>query len=214
MTGVTDVLDVQHTLNRILGTASPFNRSAANTYADEVINVQDIVCTVNIVLNQQNTRARSLNRAQATDTQAWLYAADGQLRLASTVEVGAIDVELRGVNTSQVSLLLNHSRFQMIGRNTEWGSRYMIFSPTGQTIPAGTETALLRMSGAGQPVSVACSDPQAQEVFVAVGSAPTGIAEVQGAAESETFYNLSGQRVDSPRKGIYLQRGRKVIVKK
>lgn len=187
MTGATDVLDVQHTLNRILGTASPFNRSAANTYADEVINVQDIVCTVNIVLNQQNTRARSLNRAQATDTQAWLYAADGQLRLASTVEVGAIDVELRGVNTSQVSLLLNHSRFQMIGRNTAEGSRYVIFSPTGEMIPAGEVTALLKLSAQAEVVAVQAADSLAEEMSITVGQEPTGIAQLMDGTLAARF---------------------------
>lgn len=187
MTGATDVLDVQHTLNRILGTASPFNRSAANTYADEVINVQDIVCTVNIVLNQQNTRARSLNRAQATDTQAWLYAADGQLRLASTVEVGAIDVELRGVNTSQVSLLLNHSRFQMIGRNTAEGSRYVIFSPTGEMIPAGEVTALLKLSTQAEVVAVQAANSLAEEMSITVGQEPTGIAQLMDGTLAARF---------------------------
>ena len=53
MSGATDVLDVQHTLNRILGSVWIFNYSAANTYTDETINVQDIVCTVNIVLDNE-----------------------------------------------------------------------------------------------------------------------------------------------------------------
>ena len=58
MSGATDVLDVQHTLNRILGTAWNFNYSAANTYQDNMINVQDIVCTVNIVLDNESSIAR------------------------------------------------------------------------------------------------------------------------------------------------------------
>ena len=217
MTGATNVLDVQYTLNFILAPSvtTVFNWSAANTYTDNTINVQDIVQTVNIILGlPRHPDYASRAGSDEAVCDGYVYARQGRIVLTAGKDVSAIDIDLEGVSTDEVALALNRRDFQMIGRNTEWGSRYMIFSPTGQTIPAGTETALLRMSGAGQPVSVACSDPQAQEVFVAVGSAPTGIAEVQGAAESETFYNLSGQRVDSPRKGIYLQRGRKVIVKK
>lgn len=189
MSGATDVLDVQHTLNRILSSATPFNYSAANTYSDDKINVQDIVCTVNIVLNNEHSAFIPTGYPQDTDDQpslargmqsdAWLYTENGRLFIASATEMGAIDVELAGVSTSQVSLLLNHKQFQMIGRNTEQGSRYVIFSPTGQPIPAGEATALLKISASAQPVAVLASDMDAQAVSVALDQRPTSIAQLK-----------------------------------
>lgn len=218
MTGATNVLDVQYMVNYILApsTVGDFNYSAANTYADATINVQDIVQTVNIILGVPRTPNYGSRAESGDDDTTWdgyVYALQERIVLTATKDVSAIDIDLEGVSTDEVALMLNRRDFQMIGRNTEWGSRYMIFSPTGKMIPAGTATALLRMSGAGQPVSVECANPQAQAVTVAVGSAPTGIASVRGEAAQEAFYNLSGQRVDNPRKGVYLQRGKKIVVK-
>jgi hypothetical protein len=45
---------------------------------------------------------------------------------------------------------------------------------------------------------------------------PTGISEVQGAkrnVQDDVFYNLAGQRVVNPTKGIYVVNGKKVIIK-
>ena len=188
MSGATDVLDVQHTLNHILGSVWNFNYSAANTYTDKTINVQDIVCTVNIILAQeQSTVASSRGEQEVNTPEAWLYTRDGQLVLATSKEVGAIDVELSGVSTSQVSLLLNHSHFQMIGRNTEYGARFVIFSPTGQAIPAGELNALLRLSSHAEIVTAQIADITADEVNVVLGSEPTSIGQVRDGMMAARF---------------------------
>jgi len=193
MSGYTDVLDVQHTLNRILATASPFNFSAANTYTDEIINVQDIVCTVNIVLDNEQQQAGTTQSAAShragTDNgaKAWLYTANGQLMLAANTEVGALDIELQGVSTSQVSLLLNHSQFQMMGRNTATGSRYVIFSPTGQAIPAGEMSALLKLSGNAHVVGAQVSDMTAEEIGTVLNQQPTGIGQLMDGTLAARF---------------------------
>ena len=183
MSGATDVLDVQHTLNKILATASPFNYSAANTYADERINVQDIVCTVNIVLDQESLavdepNAASMSRTQSSAPRTWVYTAGEQLRLVSATEVGALAIELRGVKTSQVSLLLNHSQYQLVGRDTEQGSRYVIFSPTGRLIPAGEVTALLKISAEAEVVAAEAADSNAEKLDIVVGGEPTDISQL------------------------------------
>jgi len=41
----------------------------------------------------------------------------------------------------------------------------------------------------------------------------TGINEVNNDLGRAVFYNLNGQRIDSPRKGIYLRNGKKMIIK-
>ena len=46
------------------------------------------------------------------------------------------------------------------------------------------------------------------------GTEATGIdGLLKAAAEQDVYYNLNGQRTENPRKGIYVQRGRKVIIK-
>ena len=41
----------------------------------------------------------------------------------------------------------------------------------------------------------------------------TGINDINGDTDRGTFYNLNGQRINSPRKGIYLRNGKKMIIK-
>lgn len=183
--GDVDVLDVQHTLNYILATAQPFNYWAANTYVDQRINVQDIVCTVNIMLGlPNNVRQGSLARSityngnpESSETQCWVYEENSRIAIAPTTDVAAVDIEIEGAGTDEVSLLLNHKQFQMIGQNTPTGSRYVIFSPTGNTIPAEKVSALLALSHSAQPVAVRCADVKAREVVTTIGQT-TGITEV------------------------------------
>ncbi len=181
--GSVNVLDVQHTLNYILATAQPFNLWAANTYDDKLINVQDIVCTVNIMLGLPNKArmadmARGASAETADDAQCWVYEENNRIIMAPATDVAAVDIEIDGVTTDEVSLLLNHKQFQMIGQNTSTGSRYVIFSPTGSTIPTGKLSALLSMSHSGQPAAVDCADTRACRVATTIGNT-TGIQEVQ-----------------------------------
>ena len=81
-----DVLDVQHTLNYILATAQPFNYWAGNAYQDQIINVQDIVCTVNIMLGLPNQcppqrPGSQLDRRadDAADASCWVYEQNGRI---------------------------------------------------------------------------------------------------------------------------------------
>jgi hypothetical protein len=195
MSGYTNVLDVQHTLNRILFTATPFNYSAANTYADNTINVQDIVCTVNIIMGNEdlNATARSLIldgeslRRAAAQPQANLFVNEGRVNISSLVPVGALDIELKGVSTQQVSLLLNHRQYQMIGRNTAEGSRYVIYSPVGQAIPADDVQALLKVSGTAEILAAQVSDMDAAELPIAIGDTPTGIRQLANGTLAARF---------------------------
>lgn len=61
----------------------------------------------------------------------------------------------------------------------------------------------------------AVSAPSFNIVFFDDGT--TGISEMQGAGEktqgTEVFYNLNGQRVAQPTKGLYIVNGKKVIIK-
>lgn len=220
--GYTDVLDVQWTLNYILTPtkALPFNRSAANTYEDEKVNVQDIVCTVNIVLEDEdetntNGARRYVRRqtpADETPIQSWLYTEGGRVKVNTEVPVAALDIELEGVRTDEVSLLLNQNHFQIKGRNTKRGSRFVIFSPDGSTIPADCTTAILALSNNGQLTAIQCANKEAREIVASIGL-PTGIDTLDGNGHnsSDAIYDISGRRVEKPRRGLYIQNNKKIL---
>ena len=52
-------------------------------------------------------------------------------------------------------------------------------------------------------------------VFMTFESGATGISEMENITteKEDAFYNLNGQRVMSPQKGLYIKNNKKVIVK-
>jgi hypothetical protein len=241
MSGATDVLDVQRTLNYALITErarrqapgdqySDFNHTAANTFEDDVINVQDIVCTVNIVLSgeddwgdqqidwgvrpgQPDAEASDARRIAQSACAAFV-ADGGSIVMQSSADVAAIALELRGVKTDEVRLMLPSNQWQLSGRDVVGGSRYVIFSPTGQTLPTGT-TTLLQLSGEGEPVAAQCADAGARQVPTLVGSEATGVQYTAKVSQSAgRSYDLQGRRIDNAqRKGVYIVDGQKKVVK-
>ena len=180
MSGATDVLDVQTTISSVFKPhlIPLFGKSAANTYPDKAINVQDVVCTVNIILDNDISPdiAAARRAAMATaETCSRLYTDGKGLWLDSDSEVGALEVSLEGTTTDEVSLRLSRKDFQMASRNTLTGTRHVIYSPTGKAIPTGT-TQILRMSNTAATVSGAMlSGMDAKEIGVTLSNVPTSI---------------------------------------
>lgn len=65
---------------------------------------------------------------------------------------------------------------------------------------------------AGKAYLPAPATSEARELNLVVGNA-TGISEVNAAGKSAELYNLNGVRVSQPVKGLYIQNGKKIIVK-
>ena len=194
--GQVDVNDVERTLIRIIDPnrsgIGTINLWAANTYSTDetemVINIQDIVCTVNMVLtNQQSNSSRALARrafkSEEADVTNLFYAEGRYICLESLDEIAAFDLELEGVAPSQVHLLLDENDWQMATRQTAVGTRLIVYSLNDATLPVGMVTHLLQVDGTAVPVSVQASSPLATTVNVALSSTETtGIREM---AQSE-----------------------------
>jgi len=171
MDAVTDVLDVQHTLNELLGSRDyytyGFNYAAADLNTDDIYNILDVVKAVNIVLESQsvdqNTEASAAYAARTRTAGATVFAVENLIVLNSAEEVAAIDITLRGVSSAQIRQKVSKSDFQMLTRDIADGVRVVIFSPTGAVLPAGQNT-VFSMSGYGVPTGVKCADASAREI--------------------------------------------------
>lgn len=218
LSGLVDVNDVQRTLNYVINSnnGSTFSLWAANTWnSDDIINIQDIVCTVNIVLENQDDLTSSVpRRTSRADAVNRFYASGRNICLDAQDEISAFDLTLEGVNSSQIRLMLSRADWQMQTLDTEYGVRLVVFSPTGQSLPTGT-TQVLRMSADGLPIDAQATDANAEEVAVGVASGTTGISALEQNGDDGYVYDLQGRkvRIEKGRNNtrIYIKNGKKVM---
>lgn len=215
LTGFIDVTDVQATLNYIIKGSFALSLWAANTWnSDDIINIQDIVSTVNMVLDNQNegsAGAHVLNRAEAANQ---LYTSGRYLMLDATEPIAAFDVELGGVRADQIRLLLNQHDWQMQTRNTADGVRLVVFSPTGASLPVVSGQSLLKLSAAAELLRAQATSPDAENVSIAIGGSANGIVEIDIDEQQAPAYDLGGRRIatdrDVRRHSLYIRNGKKI----
>lgn len=211
------IQDTQHELNYIFDQISNpgyavFNYAAANTFADDQINVQDMVTTTNIILDTP-LEMRAVDQLRATGdvgTDNLLYIERDTLYLKVNELITAVDVTLKDVKCEQIAYLLNPDRSMFTMKDTEQGARFIIQFLTGN-IPAGT-TPLVALSQSKE-MAIICAamlvNAQAKEVPVYFDGREnwvTGIETIQTEnlywpmtyqSGSYTIYDLTGRCVKS-----------------
>lgn len=211
------VQDTQHELNYIFKQISDpgyavFNYAAANTFADDQINVQDMVTTTNIILDTP-LEVRSVSQLRSTGdtgTDNLLYIERDTLYLKVNEPVTAVDVTLMQVTTDQLTYLLDTNRSLFTVKDTERGARFVIQFLTGE-IPMGT-TALVALKHGETPAVIRAamlSNAQAQMVpiyFDGCENWVTGMEEIEASelgwpmayqSGSYAIYDLTGRCVKS-----------------
>lgn len=162
MDGDINTNDIRHTLNFINddnnssgeGGYINFNYYAANTYQEEqaesTINVQDLVATVNILLETPLTRSGSTLRsvdAESSGPVAFLSVEGGKLVIDNPAEsVMDLDITLKGVTSKQIDLLLPANNYLYRTRDVEGGVRLVLVCMNGPGIPLG-KTDILKLKG-------------------------------------------------------------------
>jgi len=69
------------------------------------------------------------------------------------------------------------------------------------------------IGGVTQPASVEESEVIAIRLLGDADRSTTGIGSVERVYETDVYYNLQGQRVDNPGKGLYIRNGKKVVIR-
>jgi hypothetical protein len=168
-----DVADIVTEVAYLLGQdPQPFIFEAADINSDEVIDVRDVVGTVNIIQAGNNADASSLSSV-ATYT-----IRDGILYVDSPVDLGGIQVKFAANSNTQFEALEALNGFEQIG-GWQSDSEYLFlsFSLTGKTISAG-ETALLNI-GDAEIESIILSDAVGRNI-PSVNGSTSGVGTVLG----------------------------------
>lgn len=197
-----DASDLQATILYVFGTYGtyPFNYTAADTHKDDVINVQDVVCTVNILLAQTPDNSNSPMRIPAYGSsdipaEASIYIENGQIILNSTRPVAALDLAVEG------QVIWDVERFGLL--QSVAGGHLVAYSLTGATLPVGP-TVIGEVVGDSQILGVSLSDAQAQAISVSTDKdEATGISDVNSeSGANSVIYDLNGRRIEKAVNGI------------
>lgn len=199
-----DATDLQATILYAFGNynSRPFNFTAADTYRDQNINVQDVVCTVNILLDKTPALAlqdvmrktRSRNGNDVTE-EACVYVENGQVLLYTTRPVAVLDVMTSNPvkwNVGQYGLQQSSTNSHLVG-----------YSLSGACLPVGT-TVLGTVEGDTHIICVSLSDENARPITVTTNKdTVTGIDSVSTETDSsELIYDLMGRRINTIGNGI------------
>ena len=222
-----DATDLQTTILYAFGEYNykPFNFTAADTYKDEIINVQDVVCTVNIILDKAASTARNYYASRSYDenadaenlqdtefaAQAGIYLRDGKIFLNTEVPVAAISIAASGH--------INWNLKQLGMEQATEGSSLVAYSLSGNTLPIG-ENLIGTYEGDATIIGISLADEEAKSISSGTHNGTVtrinGISESNDAAEMVIF-NTQGIRTQKMQKGINIvktQKGTRKVVKK
>ena len=213
--------DMQKTLNTALdstyyGRYMPFNFYAANLIStDKTINVQDVVASINLLLDLGVTptlaKARAPQQARGTEDEeeepeATLSIIDGKLVLSTARPVAALDLVSSDESVEWEPVM---NLFSKSARAT----RTIFYSLFGDLLPEG-ETVLAELEGTITAAMLVDIDGNEIPLRIIDGEA-TGIdAAPDAAQQGSEAYDLQGRRVSTQQilqKGIYIIDGKKVM---
>ena len=210
--GSIDISDVVATANRVLersrSNETLFNFYAADTYKDNDINIQDIVRTTEIILEEPVISMADEETGLRSNISTVLTIKDGYIVLNTTNPIMGVDISLNGVTPAQVRSLVGGAMFTI--RQTKDGCRFVLLA-MGDMIPVGeTKVAVITSENALIRTAI-LSDEHANRVPVTLqGNVATGIERTEMLEDfdghsilvpegtthlSVVIYNLTGQIV-------------------
>lgn len=217
MNGV-DATDLQATILYAFGDyrSYPFNFTAADTYKDDVINVQDVICTVNILLDSatgESANAKPIyinkveeNSATTMDADAYIYMKDGKIFLHSSTPVASLSIKAAG----NIKWNLQNSGMQQSTAN----ANIVAYSLNGATLPSNEDVILGEYTQASLH-SVSLSDQNAQPISVGIlnGSATSINGITETTSDNTSIFDVSGYNRGRIQNGINIIRSNGVTRK-
>ena len=194
--GKINILDLQSMLNYMFDSYpryQPYNFTASNLWEDDVINVQDAVCLVNVLLDMDSNSQQSSSNARRTKASVSEYAAsvyieDGQLLINSSVPVSAFDIVVSTKESSNVDAALSQMGFTCSTKQV--GNRFHIvgYSLGGATLPVG-KNVICNMDES-VIVYAMLADENAEEICALLDSSTNGIQSASASDQPTEVYRF------------------------
>lgn len=158
-----NVLDITTIVAHLLNNnPQPFIQEAADVNSDSQINVLDIVGVVNMVLNiPKNAPGIAMNK------QVDLYLQNDTLFANSNVDIGAIQLDIAGIDKFEDIEMLNVLKAFESGNSYANGSlRVIFYSMSGKSIALGQAIPLLKLKSGSMINDVIIGEPTGAYVQV------------------------------------------------
>ena len=221
---VVDVIDIAR---YVVGTPSDyFTYLLADINSDDKVNVTDAVSLVNNIAGDVNyvSSAKSMVSSAADDKIALL--ADGRqlsLNLEGSTAFTACQFDLN-VPSAMLDAALSSIRSNghtLLYNKLEDGRYRVVVISTSNAKFKNTQGVLLTMTLDGAASAGTVSDvhfvtPEGVDhTFSAINATTvTGIENINNATQNEGgWYNVQGMKVKSPKHGVYIHNGKKIILK-
>lgn len=168
----------------------PFIFEAADVNADGVVNILDVVATINIIMNPSSAGIMSV------DNTATYYIENGILYVESSVALGGVQFSFVADKDAEIKPLAALDGFEkVINWTSDTELMFMAYSMSGKTIPAGRH-ALLEI-GDAELSSIVLSDTQGHNVMPINGTT-TNLGVVEQMQMSAPYPNPFRQQVVVP----------------
>lgn len=181
----------------------PFNFTAADTYTDGRINVQDVICTANILLAKESQdelmQQMRVSGIRDLEAEAFVYVEGGKLYLETDRAIAAMDISLSDGaewNVERYGFMSASSPRHLVG-----------WSMSGMTLPAGVVEIGETAEGT-EVLNCVLSDEHARPVRVAAINGPSGVDAMDAADSDQKIYDLCGRRLNSLGSGVNIVVGR------
>lgn len=215
--GQVNILDVQSMIRYIMENLGyqPYNFTASNLWQDEQINLQDIICLVNLLLEMDSelSSARRKAPSQQTESDASIYVQNGLVMLNTSKPVAAIDLYIKGVDSFNGEYNLVNAGMSFVTRKKADGVHIIAYALNGSYIPVGS-SVVGSIGKESAVISFAMlSDPEANAISVTNNRNTTGIETVSSSIQdNRAIYDLQGRKVNvTPHKGLYIKNRQKIV---
>ena len=224
--GQVDVSDVMMAVNKALGkTIANFHQKEADINGDDVIDVADVMSIVRIVLNSGSTSAPQNHSVDGIGLMTYTSTSDGYtLSLDNSESCTALQMVVTLPNSSSlrdVSLIGNPShkaKFQRIDGSKAGVNQYkvVVWSSDGSEF-ANTDKFLSLLVRGNKNLDVSniqLTNEEFETIVLPNAGMTTNIGDnIATPITENSLYNLQGQKVAKPHKGVFIRDNKKVIVK-
>lgn len=186
----------------------PFNHTAADTYTDGTINVQDVVSTVNIILDKAFTQTDNANKKRnllalnndnttaQKDVEAVVYLQNGKVWFYSEQTVSALSIEAVG----NIAWNVRCFGLEQSTRN----ANMVAYSLSGNELPTHQLIELGTYTDKAQLLSASLANAEAQAINTSLdANAITAIHDVINTNNADMqIYNTKGIKTNKLQKGV------------